>query len=86
MAHDSWRFMALAKTLRFTNYVTDLRWPDQPLKRKNKSLQLEDTVTIPPSNEDNMLRNQDELETTTQTLTLLAKNPNLVGFKTVYGE
>ena len=44
------------------------------------------TVTVPPSNEDNMLGNllsEDELETTTETLTLLAKNPKaLKPFKT----
>ena len=50
--------------------------------KQNTSIPL--TVTVPPSNEDNMLGGllyEDELETTTETLSLLAKNPSLIGLK-----
>ena len=51
---------------------------------KQDSISIPLTVAVPLSNEDNMLGGllyKDELETTTETLTLLSQNPSLIGLK-----
>jgi hypothetical protein len=53
-------------------------------KKMKRDTTISLSVTVPPSNEDSMLGGllyEDELETTTETLTLLAKNPSLIGLK-----
>jgi hypothetical protein len=52
--------------------------------KRDATISLSVTVPLPPSNEDSMLGGllyEDELETTTETLALLAKYPSLIGLK-----
>ena len=53
----------------------------QPVPKKLKHDVVPTTVEVDPSNMIGNLLFLDELETTTETLTLLARNPSLIGFK-----